>query len=210
MQPLSNLSPQPEQSIDIHEQLSKFLKHWKWIVLSVLVAMVGAYFIIRYSVPQYGMSTTILIKDDKKDESELGVFSDLGIFSGKNNIENETAILSSRTLSQNVIKQLGFNVSYFVEGRIISPESYKNSPVKILFVEVNEALFTKDTSFIISPISDNQFELSDILKDHTRKFAFGQKIACSLGTFMVMKSTNHVQDEDVTVRINSVEAKAAQ
>ncbi|RZJ24972.1 MAG: tyrosine protein kinase, partial [Flavobacterium sp.] len=48
------------------------------------------------------------------------------------------------------------------------------------------------------------------LKDHTKKFTFGQKISSSLGIFMVLKNGNHISDDDVTVRINSIEGKSAQ
>ena len=211
MQPLSNSSSQPEQAINLEEQLFKFIKHWKWIVLSVVLALVGAFFYIRYSVPQYGMSATILIKDDKKGGSELDAFADLGIITGgKNTIDNEIAILQSRTLSQNVIKDLEFNVSYFVEGRIISPESYKNSPIKVLFTDKKDAFYHKDATFIVKPVSEKQFELSGSLKESPKLYSFGQKIDTAWGTFIIVNNFKKtISDNPITVKITSIERKAA-
>ena len=211
MKPLSNLPQQSEPTLNLEEQLFKYLKHWKWIVLSVIIALVGAYFIIRYSVPRYGVSATILIKDDRKGGSELDVFSDLGIITGgKNTIDNEIAILSSRTLSQNVVRDLEFNVSYFVEGRIISPEAYKNSPIKVLFTDKKEAFYHKDATFIVTPISEKEFELSGTLKDNRRKYSFGQKIDTAFGTFIIVNNfSKTISGNPITVQITSVARKAA-
>jgi uncharacterized protein involved in exopolysaccharide biosynthesis len=38
------------------------LNHWKWFVISVLFALPIAYFYIYYSIPEYQVSSTILIK----------------------------------------------------------------------------------------------------------------------------------------------------
>jgi capsular exopolysaccharide synthesis family protein len=211
MEPLHTTPNESGEGINIQEQVLKYLKHWKWILLSVIVCTVAANVYVRYLTPQYGMSTTILIKDDKKSGSALDAFSDLGIITGgKNNIENEIAILQSRTLSQNIIKELEFNISYFVEGRIISSESYKQVPIKILFIDKSNSFFVKDTSFVVRPVSEKVFEMSNELNQNPRRFVFGSKIKSSIGTFVVLKNDIRIGDGEIVIRISSVEQKAAE
>src|SRR5690606_6882641 len=210
MEPLTpnNTTRTSDTSINIEEQIYLYLKLWKWIALSVVLFLLGAYFYLRYTVPQYGMSATVLIKDDKRG-TELDVFSDLGILGGgKSNIENEIAILQSRTLSQNVVRQLDFNITYFVEGRILSPEVYKNRPIHLLFINKNDAFYKADTTFIIKPVSERKFEMSGVNGTKPRQFAFGQEISNRLGTFMVVNKSASAGHE-ITVRIRSVEGTAA-
>jgi len=91
----------------------------------------------------------------KGGTSELSAFSDLNIFSGKSNVENEIAVLKSRTLAQNVVKELDLETAYFSEGRVVFREMYKISPVKVLFFNKDENYYQKDTSFVISVIDKN-------------------------------------------------------
>lgn len=211
MEPLSNTpNPASDQGIQLEEQVLKYLKHWKWILFSVALALVAANVYVRYLIPQFGMSTTILIKDDKKDGSTLDAFSDLGILtSGKSNIENEIAIFQSRRLAENVVRELELNVSYIVEGRIISSESYTTAPLKVLFIKKAPSFYEKDTAFVIKPLSAKIFEVSDRLKEGKKRYSFGQMVKSSVGTFMVLKNAAVDDDFELVVTISSLKNKAA-
>lgn len=212
MEPLSSKTPnQDGQEINIEEQLFKILRNWKWILLSMALALLVAYLYIRYTVPQYGMSTTILIKDEKKGASALDAFNDLGLVTSSKGVnENEVAILQSRTLSENVVRQLEFNITYFVEGIIISPEAYQNSPVKILFTEKNESFYKKDTTMVIQPQSDKKFLITNSLKKNPKEYSFGQKITTGLGTFVIINNSGkNIAENDITIKFNSVSRVAA-
>ena len=70
-----------EDDIQLREILEKYLIHWKWFVLAVILCLFTAKIYLRYTTPQYQASTTILVKDDKKGGmlSELSAFSDMGL-----------------------------------------------------------------------------------------------------------------------------------
>ncbi|MBC8882971.1 hypothetical protein H9X57_04950 [Flavobacterium piscinae] len=180
-----------QKSLDIKEQLFIYLSYWKWFVLGVLLCLVGVYFYLRYSVPQYGVSATILIKDEKKGgSSELSAFSDLNIFAGKNNVDNEIAILKSKTLSQGVVSELGLDLTYYVEGRVINPELYKDLPLSIQFKEKSNRYYSIDTSFVISPVSNEAFKILRFDKSKGKTYRYGQVITSNLGSFSVEKVAN--------------------
>jgi uncharacterized protein involved in exopolysaccharide biosynthesis len=78
------------------------------VLLAVIISLLGAYLYLRYTVPQYTATTTILVKDEQKERalSELALFSDLGIGNGaKDNLENEIEILKSR-LAEITVKRI--------------------------------------------------------------------------------------------------------
>ena len=80
--------------LNIKEQIFYYLQYWKWFILSVIICLIVVFFYLRYSVAEYGIASTILIKDEKKGgTSEFSAFSDLNIFSAKNNVANEIVIL---------------------------------------------------------------------------------------------------------------------
>ena len=90
-------------TINIREELEKYIMHWKWFVLGAILALSGAYVYLRYSIPLYTASTTIMIKDNQKSgiSKELEAFKDMGIVGGgsTNNTDNEIEILKSRKIS---------------------------------------------------------------------------------------------------------------
>ena len=51
-----------DESIGFREMIEKYLIHWKWFFLSVIIFGVLTFFKLRYEVPQYNVNATILIK----------------------------------------------------------------------------------------------------------------------------------------------------
>src|SRR4051812_16117001 len=83
----------------LKDLLTKYLLHWRWFLLSIIVCLLLGFVYLRYNAPVYEVNATILIKDDKKGGTigdELSAFQDLGILKNSNNIDNEIEILKSR------------------------------------------------------------------------------------------------------------------
>ena len=100
------------EETNLREQLEKYLVHWRWFLVSVLIGLVLAFLYLRYTSPTYEATTTILVKDEKKGGmlSELSAFADLGMGGAmKSNVDNEIEILKSRTLVESAIKELNLN-----------------------------------------------------------------------------------------------------
>lgn len=56
-----------DESLDIREQFDKYFKYWPWFIVSVIFCSVLSLLYLRYTVPQYQASATILVKDEKKE-----------------------------------------------------------------------------------------------------------------------------------------------
>ena len=125
-----------DNSVNLRDLLFKYLIHWKWFLLSVVAFFALSKLYLRYSIPIYKSTTTVLIRDDKAGNiaSELSAIQDIGLFSGpKNQMEDEVEILKSRKLTEKTVKEGDFNIKYIEEGRIKSSDAYGANPVKILF-----------------------------------------------------------------------------
>jgi len=176
-----------EDSLNIRAEIEKYLMHWKWFVLGGILAFIAAFLYLRYATPQYNVSAIILIKDDKKSgaSAELAVFEDLGLGSSGQNIDNEIEIIKSRKIIGDVIKNLELNISYFTQGRIKETEVYLNTPMRISFFNKEENLYSLDSVFSITKISETQFELFSKVGDSQGRFIFGETIQSNLGSFKV-------------------------
>src|SRR5690625_5585211 len=109
-----------QETIDLKEMIEKYLYHWKWFILSIVIVMFCAYAYLRYTLPVYQSTAKLLIEDDKKSGSgtaDLAAFSDLAIFSRISNLQNEIEWLKSYSLVEKVVEELDLQKRYVVKAR---------------------------------------------------------------------------------------------
>lgn len=119
-----------EEIVDIRSILIQCLLRWPWFILSVIVCVSCAWLYLRYTAPVYNISASIMIKDEKKGgKSNISTLENMGLISSVQNIDNEVAVLQSKTLIKNVVKELKLYTTYHSKGRLNNLELYKTSPV---------------------------------------------------------------------------------
>lgn len=200
-----------DESLDIREQFDKFIIHWKWFLASIVICFIIALLYLRYTIPQYSASATILVKDERKGglQTEMSAFADLGLMSGiKNNVDNEIEIIKSRNIIQTAVKKLNFNVTYFEEGNVKSVEVYKGNPIDISFFDTNELFYKKVQTYIVKSKSDSTFELNKLDGTTIGVFYYGSVIRLADCKMVVTKKPllNSVSygDFSITVKINNL------
>jgi len=208
----SNFDKKHEDSFDIHELLDRYLRHWKWFVFGVFVCLVAAVLYLRYTIPIYSASATILVKDEKKGglQSELSAFSDLGLMAGvKNNVDNEIEVIRSRSIIGGVIKKSGFNVTYTVVGRVKSMELYESKPIEFSFYNVNDDFYNDSQYFTVKFIDNGSFELFAGKKNSLGKFKFGSIINLEDSKLVVNKNlaafNSHPKENPVNVSVTNID-----
>lgn len=187
--------------VNLRELLNKYLIHWKWFVLSVLIGLSLTFLYLRYTTPSYEATTTILVKDEKKGGmlSELSAFSDLGLSGGSvNNVDNEIEILKSRTLAESTVQKLNLNVSLFVEGNVVDRDIYGIAPINVRFVNKSELLIEANVILKLDLLPNNKFSLENVIEDKSpvqnvilsneKQFSFGEKIPTRFGILIIEKT----------------------
>ncbi|USD24836.1 GumC family protein [Flagellimonas marinaquae] len=178
-------------NLDIKAVIKSYTKHWKWFVLSVIVAFLLAFAYLRYTIPKYNASAKIQIIEDKGASSELSVLQDLDVFSGgKTRIEDEIEILKSRSNLTQVVKKLKLNVRYFVIGNIRDSELYGvDFPFNINFISADSIVNKSRHQFFIDLNSDTSFEYSEQEDAPFKKYDFGSKIQTNIGDIILVPNT---------------------
>ena len=181
-----------DSNINIREELEKYLIHWKWFVVSVIVTLILAFIYLRYTPKTYKIDTSIIVKDEKRGggiASEMAAFADLGMLSGgKSNVENETQILQSRSLAERTVRRLQLNIAYINEGNIVASEMYNNSPLSFNFVN---RVFDFDNirySFKVKNITDAKFDLFDQENELIGNYGYEEPIETVVGQVIVTKN----------------------
>ncbi|WP_448780592.1 GumC family protein [Bacteroides congonensis] len=168
---------QSEEQINIQEILFRYLIHWPWFVVSVIVCVALAWGYLRLTTPIYNISATVLIKDEKKGggmnmSSELEKMGLNGFVSSSSNIENEIEVLSSRTLAREVVSSLGLFVTYMDKDEFPKRELYRTSPVLVSLTpqEADKLPQTMEVDMSMQPsgVMDVQIRVGE--KEYRKRF----------------------------------------
>ncbi|PIY65188.1 GNVR domain-containing protein, partial [Shewanella sp. CG_4_10_14_0_8_um_filter_42_13] len=197
-----------QDSVNIRQELEKYLAHWRWFVMTIVLGLVIAFLYLRYTTPQYTASATIMIKDNQKSgiSDELKAVADLGIVGtgSANNIDNEIHIIKSRKIIGRVVDSLNLTVRYFFEGRVRTMELYDNLDYTVQFVK-NDSLYQKiNTTFRILKLDQNRFELTSFEGESIIKGVFREVIETpEFGKFTIIAENPNIPIErEVIVSIS--------
>lgn len=191
-----------DSSTNIREVLDKYLRHWKWFVLALVLSIFLMYLKLNFTRPTYQALTTIKIKDEKgNDRTALSAFQDLGLMTNSNqNIEDEIEILKSKSLISETIKSLNFNISFYSNKNYLSTflddnlgfntefyekEEYENPPLKINFFVSDSVLDHVSTNFLVQINSPNQYTYKDLNSLVEKKVNFGERNTSNFGDFVI-------------------------
>jgi capsular exopolysaccharide synthesis family protein len=206
--PVTNNSIENNESINLRDLLFKYLIHWKWFLVSLLLFVIGAKLYLRYSIPEYKTQSTLLIKrEDSGAMSELAAFQDLSMFSSSGrDLDDEIEVLKSRTLIEKTIKEGNFNISYILEGRIKSSESYDNDiPIEVDFIQKAKDFYTIDTTFFLKKINSTSFQLYSQKDSLAGNYKYGEPInSKKLGVFIVNKNDLKSSGFNVHLKLESL------
>ena len=182
---------------DIKQKVELFLSYWKWIALSVIVAIAIGYTYLRYTTYEYKASATIKIRDEKQSTKlpSIEEVTSEGLFSGgSDKIKDEIQIIKSRTLMENIIKTLNLNIRIFNQGKIKEKELYENPPITVSFFESDSLINTVKANIFIKIKSDSEFILFkddgksfiDRSESEGKRYAFGDKIDTDYGGIVLV------------------------
>ncbi|WP_460946605.1 GumC family protein [Spirosoma daeguense] len=177
-----NLTIEDEESnTAILDYLYKFLRYWYWIIISLIVSISFAYFYLKKYTPIYQINATLLIKDEKKMNSDVIEKLDMNIKSKL--VENEIEVLKSRALIGRVVDKLNLVVTYWKEGKFRSTELHKESPIDIKAKELT--IFSHKNPMYVQIGPNKSYQLLDEGRNVLGTFEYGKAITNKYGEFTV-------------------------
>ncbi|GAB3756429.1 GumC family protein [Spirosoma pomorum] len=144
----------PYQVVDANQSTRHFLlpytRHWPWYILSICLALAGAYAYLLYKQPVYRVQASLLLQDEKHGNVQANPLQELEVYSPKKVVENELEVLKSSALMEEVVNSLHLDTRYYRNTRFGKREIYTDSPVWVL-VEAGKPLLYKDLMTLSFP-----------------------------------------------------------
>lgn len=177
----------PNKKINFKKEIFRFLKYWPWIILSIIVFYLGAYFYLKYTQPQYQSKTTLLFQESSGSKGALGDLKSLGMgVSGGDELQGEAAIIVSKPILHRVGKNLNLDVSFHVQGKIREVELYDKSPYSGQIISVKDGF--SGASYFIEPVDDISYKLIDgPLLSSKNHFRYGMPTLLPFGSVIINK-----------------------
>ncbi len=159
------------QSIDIKRLFELLLNHWKWFVIAMLICFFIARAYLKYSIPVYEISSTLLIMEDKsKIDNAL---KELAFFNESKNLDNEIGIIQSRQLNEDVILNTGLFIEVFYQGEYRLKEVFQKQPFDIIIDAEHPQCC--NVEFQINILSENEYLLSNNEPRLTHTYDYSKK-----------------------------------
>ena len=170
----------------IKDLLKPYLKNWYWFVIIPIVSLIIAFVYLRYSVPLYDATATIMVVDENNISPDAAILAGLSGNSANNTkIEGEIQILKSRALMQKVVEELDLNIQFFTRGRITDAEVYKDPPVKLNFLTTDSIINNYSGTFYIQITSKTTLQYS-VEGGTPKTYLFGENIKTGVGGLIVI------------------------
>ena len=158
---------QLDNIIDFKQFLYKLYYNWYYILLSLVIALIIAFAYIRYTT-EYFVSEASVIIEEQSNSNLKSSFLPENVLTSSKNLENKKFLLTSFPLVSKTIKDLNFDIIYYIEGNIKVTESYL-APIKLQYLNDNKINGSK---FKVNILDDNKYSLLDVKtkKEYINKF----------------------------------------
>lgn len=171
----------------------RFVSHWHLFLISIGIAAIGSYFFIKYTTPLYSVMGSVLVKDAS---SNINPFKsegfDYGSYARNINLTNEIKIFSSKRLIEETLKNIDWQVSYYIEGKVRTSQLYKFKNFKVSFSDSNNQI-PYGLSFELREISATKYKLREMDSDSKieKVYNYNQIYKWNKFEFKIVKSDQY-------------------
>jgi capsular exopolysaccharide synthesis family protein len=148
-------------TIDFKRVLSRAIRFWYVMVLSLTAALAVAFYKNRYTPKVYPVSASIIIREMQETSGAELLYKNALIDPYRNYL-NEPYIIRSYPLIEKVVKDQNYNISFFQEGYVLTSEASGFIPVRAQLCDPSES---RSASYIFILKDENRYSLQKFTKD---------------------------------------------
>jgi tyrosine-protein kinase Etk/Wzc len=194
-----------EIDVDLKGIVNKITDNWYWLISSVLICLLGAYFYGRYTPPMYKINARVYVNDDQKKGSGgtgAGALMDLGeLIGSQSSVENEVEILKTPDLMEDVVRKMKLNVVYSKRNSFIKRE-LDNPPFRIVLIKADESI--QSTTIDLNVVGNKSVKVK--CRNFEKELQWNEFFRIEgVGVLQLVKdSPNPINGDDYFVTVSSI------
>lgn len=187
-------------SSNFAETISRYLYYWPLFLVCIASSLAVAYAYLHYAKPEYIVKAKLLIKAEKSNtNSESSLNEIIKPYQTGKSVEDEIEILKSRSVIQQVVKNLELWAHYEEKGKVVSEDLYGQSPLRFRLVKKDQDFESKD--FSITILNAETFSLEDD-EGNVKEFRFSDRLRNNFGSWRLEKTGTFNDYIGKTININ--------
>lgn len=200
----------PAGSESTKNSVAKYAAYYPLILLTLAVFLGAAYYYVRITPPKYQATAMLMIKTNDQDYGSKDLVSNA--LNGKQyaNISKEVVQLKGQKLMQRVVAKYGFNTSYFLKGKVLTTDIYKNAPFQLIVKDLKDSVST--LRLTLTALGEKGGTLFHGSEENQQQYTFGWNTPFKVkqNTYVLIPKEGMDFDFDATylVRWRSVAAEA--
>jgi tyrosine-protein kinase Etk/Wzc len=124
-------TPHEQEGLTLKQIKTNALKKWYLFVIFIFLGVLLALLYNKFKSPEYWISTTILIKDENKENDLTNVFKDARIIKGNTKIHDQVGVLRSYSLNLKTMQSLNWQYSWYKKLLIGQTDLYGKDPFEL-------------------------------------------------------------------------------
>jgi tyrosine-protein kinase Etk/Wzc len=176
-------------------KIMKYLRYWPAFLISVAISLALAYFFVKEGVPVYTVYAKILINNENTGQD---IKQESASSSNTKKVDDEIEIMKSRTIMEQVVKDLQLWTHYYSVQDMKTKDLYTSSPVRFTLVQAFQPLAGQVIELIIK--DKDTFLLKQAHSVGT--FPFGKNIKNTFGIWKLKPSKNLENFRGQTIKIS--------
>ena len=174
----------------LEEVSYKYLPYWPLFLVTLIIFVIGAWAYLSYTKPVYGITSTLLINDEKKGADENKIEESLNLLTSNKVVDNEIEVLHSRKIMDTVVNHLHLYAPVYVQKKFSPPISaYTLSPISVE-VDDPEKIVETDSIYFNYNSSNNSVVIN------SKAYPLDQFISTPYGNLRFTKNKKHYDSTD--------------
>ena len=179
-----------------NSMMDLFYPFWPLLVFILVGVFMCAWGYKNYQTPIYGITATLIIKDENKGVDDSKMVESMNPFDSKKIVENEIKVIQSPDLMEKVVDSLNLYAPIYEEKDFLgltlkSISAYVTSPIRVKLKNPNKIIIQKDTP------AEHYFTFDSLQKSvevEGKTYPLNQWVNSPFGEVMFFENVNQVQE----------------
>ncbi len=136
-------SDEKKKKDDLGQVIYKYMPYWPLFAILFIVAGVSSWLYMQVTTPKYETTARLLIKDEMKGVEAKGL-QQLDFLSSNKTIENETEVIHSNSLLNQVVNHLNLYATMYEGQKFRNLNAYSTAPVSVIAMDANKLQPSKE------------------------------------------------------------------